>query len=201
MSNHSTINIQQIRDDIARRKAMPEFGPDTCIDRLKIVQETQRSFTPEIVEALLDELKVVTHTAAVDHEAACSLVEENEELKRKQASPMDGPDDYFASLVFAARFRAEKAMRKYPQPNYVLNKVAEESGEVIKAVIHYVEGRETWANVEGELIDNLAMLIRLVTDGDQVIGFTPPESCRTATLLLEIPSGWRWTPNLPDSQE
>ncbi len=88
--------------------------------------------------------------------------------------------DYFAGLVDAARVRADKAMRKFPQPNYVLNKVAEESGEVIKAVIHYTEGREEWANVEGELIDNLAMLLRLVTEGDQVIGFTPPESCRAA---------------------
>ncbi|EHJ3657683.1 ead/Ea22-like family protein [Salmonella enterica] len=33
--------------------------------------------------ALLDELDTAQHTAAVDHEAACSLVEENEELKRK----------------------------------------------------------------------------------------------------------------------
>lgn len=92
------------------------------------------------------------------------------------------PDDYFASLVTAARARAEKAMRKFPQPNYVLNKVAEESGEVIKAVIHYTEGRETWQNVETEIIDNLAMLIRLVAEGDGVIGFTPPDACRAAML-------------------
>lgn len=92
------------------------------------------------------------------------------------------PDDYFTSLVSAARARADKAMRKFPQPNYVLNKVAEENGEVIKAVIHYTEGRETWINVEGEIIDNLAMLIRLVQEGDQVIGFTPPNACRAAML-------------------
>lgn len=90
------------------------------------------------------------------------------------------PDDYFAKLVASARVSAEKAMRKFPQPNYVLNKVAEESGEVIKAVIHYTEGREEWANVECEIIDNLAMLIRLVTEGDQVIGFTPP------TAVIEV---------------
>ncbi|OVZ94886.1 hypothetical protein CBW58_02095 [Yersinia frederiksenii] len=90
--------------------------------------------------------------------------------------------DYFAGLVAAARVRADKAMRKFPQPNYVLNKVAEESGEVIKAVIHYTEGREEWPNVEAEIIDNLAMLLRLVTEGDQVIGFTPPDSCRTVVL-------------------
>ncbi|HFK4759255.1 TPA: hypothetical protein ACG0MZ_000742 [Citrobacter farmeri] len=88
------------------------------------------------------------------------------------------PEDYFSSLVAAARIRADKAMLKFPQPNYVLNKVAEESGEVIKEVIHYTEGRGDWNKVEYELIDNLAMLIRLVIEGDQVIGFTPPDTCR-----------------------
>jgi hypothetical protein len=58
----------------------------------------------------------------------------------ESAAPVPAvPEDYFASLVISARLRAEKAMRKFPQPNYVLNKVAEESGEVIKAVIHYTE--------------------------------------------------------------
>lgn len=37
----------------------------------------------QIITALLDELDTAQHTASVDHEAACSLVEENEELKRK----------------------------------------------------------------------------------------------------------------------
>lgn len=84
-------------------------------------------------------------------------------------------NDYFAYLVAKARICSEKAMDKYPQPNYVLNKVSEEHGEVIKAVIHYTEGRETWENLEAELVDNLAMLIRLVTEGDEVIGFSLPE--------------------------
>ncbi|WP_213705278.1 DUF551 domain-containing protein [Enterobacter roggenkampii] len=119
--------------------------------------------------------------------------------KSKRAAPpapVSVPDDYFTSLVAAARVRADKAMRKFPQPNYVLNKVAEESGEVIKAVIHFTEGREEWRNVEGEIIDNLAMLIRLVMEGDQVIGFTPPDACRAAMLQGAdgnspvIPDGW-----------
>ena len=107
------------------------------------------------------------------------------------APPAPVADDYFASLVTQARARADKAMRKFPQPNYVLNKVAEESGEVIKAAIHYTEGREEWRNVEGEIIDNLAMLIRLVQEGDQVIGFTPPTDCRAAMLkqTCTCPSG------------
>ncbi|ECD6312709.1 ead/Ea22-like family protein [Salmonella enterica subsp. enterica serovar Newport] len=41
------------------------------------------TFNPKVALALLDELDTAQHTAAVDHEAACSLVEENEELKRK----------------------------------------------------------------------------------------------------------------------
>lgn len=94
--------------------------------------------------------------------------------------------DYFDNLVEQARARAEKAMVKFPQPNYVLNKVAEESGEVIKAVIHYTEGRETWVNVEAELIDNLAMLIRLVKEGDQVIGFTPPTEVQRLNATVQI---------------
>ena len=110
-------------------------------------------------------------------------------------------DDYFSSLVAAARVRADKAMRKFPQPNYVLNKVAEESGEVIKAVIHFTEGREEWRNVEGEIIDNLAMLIRLVMEGDQVIGFTPPDACRGAMLQSFGNSEQLDSPVIPDCSE
>ncbi|HGU6358691.1 TPA: hypothetical protein ACNAEZ_000860 [Citrobacter farmeri] len=108
-------------------------------------------------------------------------------------------DDYFSSLIAAARIRAHKAMLKFPQPNYVLNKVAEESGEVIKEVIHYTEGRGDWNKVEYELIDNLAMLIRLVTEGDQVIGFTPPDVCRGAKGSQPVSNGDELSsPVIPD---
>lgn len=108
--------------------------------------------------------------------------------------------DYFDSLIEQARARAEKAMVKFPQPNYVLNKVAEESGEVIKAVIHYTEGREAWENVEAELIDNLAMLIRLVKEGDQVIGFTPPDEVQRLNATAQpVRDGWvKCIDRLPD---
>ena len=82
--------------------------------------------------------------------------------------------DYFASLVAMARVSAEKAMRKFPQPNYVLLKVAEEAGEVVQAGVHYAEKRMEWQQVEGEIVQLLAMLIRLVTEGDQINGITPP---------------------------
>lgn len=65
-------------------------------------------------------------------------------------------------------------MRKFPQPNYVLLKVAEEAGEVVQAGVHYAEKRMEWQQVEGEIVQLLAMLIRLVTEGDQINGITPP---------------------------
>lgn len=82
--------------------------------------------------------------------------------------------DYFASLVAMARVSADKAMKKFPQPNYVLLKVAEEAGEVVQAGVHYAENRMEWKQVEGEIVQLLAMLIRLVTEGDQINGITPP---------------------------
>lgn len=82
--------------------------------------------------------------------------------------------DYFSSLVAIARVSADKAMRKFPQPNYVLLKVAEEAGEVVQAGVHYAEKRMGWEQVEGEIVQLLAMLIRLVTEGDQINGITPP---------------------------
>ncbi|MGY0861733.1 hypothetical protein ACW7DC_18860 [Klebsiella pneumoniae] len=86
-------------------------------------------------------------------------------------------NDYFASLVVLARVSADKAMKKFPQPNYVLLKVAEEAGEVVQAGVHYAENRMEWKQVEGEIVQLLAMLIRLVTEGDQINGVTPPALC------------------------
>lgn len=134
-------------------------------------------------ERIIEELKSSTQNSSGMFEIGEDTIFNLMSMLTNAAPQLPQPaKDYFSSLVSSARVRADKAIRKFPQPNYVLNKVAEESGEVIKAVIHYTEGREEWANVEGEIVDNLAMLIRLVTEGDQVIGFTPPQSCRAAML-------------------
>lgn len=105
-----------------------------------------------------------------------ALVEALEKAQQRNAE-LEAQNDYFASLVAMARVSADKAMRKFPQPNYVLLKVAEEAGEVVQAGVHYAENRMEWGQVEGEVVQLLAMLIRLVTEGDQVNGITPPASC------------------------
>ncbi|CAH6306222.1 TPA: hypothetical protein ACYRSE_005511 [Klebsiella michiganensis] len=104
------------------------------------------------------------------------LVEALEKAKQRNAE-LEAQNDYFAYLVAMARVSADKAIRKFPQPNYVLLKVAEEAGEVVQAGVHYAENRMEWGQVEGEIVQLLAMLIRLVTEGDQVNGITPPALC------------------------
>jgi phosphoribosyl-ATP pyrophosphohydrolase len=76
-------------------------------------------------------------------------------------------------LLEDAIVEAVKAIEKYPQPNYVISKVAEEAGEVVKAAIHCAEGRETLENVRKEIVQAIAMLIRLYIEGDQVHKLPP----------------------------
>nr|WP_257014699.1 hypothetical protein [Klebsiella pneumoniae] len=116
--------------------------------------------------------------------AGAELVEALEKAQQRNAE-LEAQNDYFASLVAMARVSADKAIRKFPQPNYVLLKVAEEAGEVVQAGVHYAENRMEWGKVEGEIVQLLAMLIRLVTEGDQVNGITPPALC-SAGIKVEV---------------
>lgn len=98
----------------------------------------------------------------------------------KAMEPVDR--DYFGTLVDRARQAAAKASAKFPQPNYVALKIAEEAGEVVRGAVHYAEDRMKWEEVEGEVVQLLAMLIRFVTEGDQVNGIRPPLWTRDRAL-------------------
>jgi hypothetical protein len=95
--------------------------------------------------------------------------------------PMGGaPRDDFDLLIADARQAAEKAMVRFPQPNYVISKIAEEAGEVVKAAIHCAEGRETAENLRGEMVQTVAMLYRLWMEGDGVHGLPAVRSSHPA---------------------
>lgn len=98
------------------------------------------------------------------------------------------PDSHWGDFIRSAAAEAEKAMRKYPQPNYVITKVAEEAGEVVKAAIHAAEGRETLDNVRGEMCQLVAMLFRLWLEGDQVHGLPPVSGVMAASALTTHPA-------------
>jgi hypothetical protein len=100
-----------------------------------------------------------------------------------QRDVSSGSTDYFGSLVSRARQSAVKASIKYPQPNYTALKIAEESGEVVRGCVHYAEGRMEWTEVEGEIVQLMAMLYRLVTEGDRVNGVIPPANLGRADGL------------------
>jgi len=92
---------------------------------------------------------------------------------REQAARPRSIDRDWADFMWTALNEAKCAMTKFPQPNYVISKVAEEAGEVVKAAIHCAEGRETAENVRDEMRQLIAMLYRLWVEGDQVHGLPP----------------------------
>lgn len=80
------IDKQALRDIAEKTKIAGEAPVMPFEQRINALNEFMRHLTPATVLALLDDLEAAEHTAAVDHEAACSLVEENEEVKRKLAA-------------------------------------------------------------------------------------------------------------------
>ncbi|ECH9336807.1 TPA: hypothetical protein L7P02_002139 [Klebsiella pneumoniae] len=59
------INLEQIKADIAARKAMPAWGPQTSIERIKTINATLPSFSLKTVEALVKMLESCTGTKAI----------------------------------------------------------------------------------------------------------------------------------------
>lgn len=146
----------------------------------------------DTITALLARISALTAAAAekqkLAEEATAQLVlkhsrtvaaEQENATLRDRLARMEGAGDDWDALMSDARAEAEKAMRKFPQPNYVISKIAEEAGEVVKAAIHCAEGRETADNLRGEMKQTLAMLYRLWVEGDQVHGLPPVRAALT----------------------
>jgi len=108
---------------------------------------------------------------------AAEIIRLGDKLERLQARLDAGPSDSFGQLIADAKGAAEKAMRKFPQPNYVMTKFAEEAGEVTRGCIHMAEKRPDAdaqpSAVRGEMVQAIAMLYRLWVEGDQVHGLPP----------------------------
>jgi hypothetical protein len=122
---------------------------------------------------------------------------QNDELDRlagytpkqaERASPDTSPDALWAYYTLSIFRRAEaarvKAQAKFPQPNYTALKVAEEAGELVKAAVHYAEDRETWQNVEAEAVQTIAMILRLLIEGDGINGVKPPPLHALAAISM-----------------
>lgn len=77
---------------------------------------------PDAMLALLDELEATAHSAAVDHEAACSLVEENETLKRRIAEQRE----YYEGVIADG----SKRIAELESKNGNLRTIAHEQNEL-----------------------------------------------------------------------
>ncbi|WP_319568359.1 hypothetical protein [Cohaesibacter marisflavi] len=85
------------------------------------------------------------------------------------------PDELLA-LAKDAWAMAQKAKRKFPQkegntPPH--DKIAEESGELFKAIIHCAEGRDSLQHVRDEMVDTIAMIFRVHQEGVKANGLPP----------------------------
>ncbi|EBY8432163.1 ead/Ea22-like family protein [Salmonella enterica subsp. enterica serovar Virchow] len=74
-----------VSGSLERGATYRSYQPVTNEISNKKIADFIAAFNPKVALALLNEVESAEHTAAVDHEAACSLVEENETLKRRIA--------------------------------------------------------------------------------------------------------------------
>lgn len=79
------------------------------VEQSRAVTAFIAAFNPKVALALLDEVEAAAHTAAVDHEAACSLVEENETLKRRIAEQQRSLDHRKFLLLSADKVQRDFA--------------------------------------------------------------------------------------------
>lgn len=114
----SNIDKQLIRDDIAIRKSMPGFGirTDHNLARLKAIQETQRSFCLEVVEALMDELEakdseLQEYRKAASHPVGLFAKRNGTWLELCQGDTFEHPDGV---LLYAAQ-PAPASVPDYPE--------------------------------------------------------------------------------------
>ena len=79
----------------------------------------------------------------------------------------------FHQLIQDAIVEAQKAAARYPQPNYIITKIAEEAGEVVKEAVHCAEGRGSVDDLRKEMRQLIAMLFRLWVEGDGYLHLKP----------------------------
>jgi len=146
------------------------------------IEDAIRALIPQPQADALARVRAEAVSTELAESRAYALALEQELRDRQPVAAPKLSESDFDCLILDSMAEAMKAVRKYPQPNYVISKVAEEAGEVVKAAIHCAEGRETAENLRGEMKQLIAMLYRLWIEGDQVHGL-PPVSARIRAEL------------------
>lgn len=143
-------------------------GPEGEKRSIRCIKEIK----PEHEHMTLDQLKAIYSDNPPVVPLSLPEPSPSASVEEPKAAPF-WDDNGWDDLVEAAIERACSAMALYPQPNYVITKLAEEAGEVVKEAVHHAEGRGSADRVKDEIIDLLAMTYRLWIEGDSVHGLKP----------------------------
>jgi hypothetical protein len=79
------------------------------------------------------------------------------------------PLDCFHKLCIDACHEANRARGLFPKPDHLTLALAEEAGEVVKAVLDYKQKKTHLAAVHKEIVQTMAMCLRLACDGDPTV--------------------------------
>jgi hypothetical protein len=75
----------------------------------------------------------------------------------------------FHKLYFDACIEANRARGLFPKPDHLVLALAEEAGEVTKAVLDYRQKKIPLADVRKEIVQTMAMCLRLACEGDPTV--------------------------------
>ncbi|EPD0207474.1 ead/Ea22-like family protein [Salmonella enterica] len=125
------------------------------------------AFNPKVALALLDEVEFAEHTSAVDHEAACSLVEENETLKRRIAEQRE----YYEGVIADGSKRIAELERSETQLISERDDAESALNDAYKAVMGQPPEWSNWFSFENA-IDEIELACELWRNQtDDVIQF------------------------------
>lgn len=67
----------------------------------------------------------------------------------------------------------DRARAKFPNPRLLLSAMTEEHGELVKSVLDKMQGKASEAHVYGEAVQLVAMVVRLIEEGDPLHELAP----------------------------
>jgi NTP pyrophosphatase (non-canonical NTP hydrolase) len=77
------------------------------------------------------------------------------------------------ALLKRANAEAERARKIFPEPHNLLLALVEEHGEVVKAALDIRQKAGSYVDLDKEIVQCMAMCIRLHEDGDPAVGVEP----------------------------
>lgn len=129
----------------------------------------------KLVHKRLDEMNI-PQFAGQECRISARLDEVAEALKDKAGYVIWKPEDPLGRLCLDACHEANRARGLFPHPNHLTLALAEEAGEITKAVLDHRQGKADLASVRKEIVQTMAMCLRLATEGDPTVDLTWSQS-------------------------